>query len=138
MALNLIRKPLEKLKSLNHSSASSRSASVDREKTNSTVKLNGASKERRSAEIAEGRRKRSESRKRKSVQLNNRDAVSKRIDPKFMDVGQEEGAMLYRPLSMNMSKRREGAERVLFKNLDMTSTNLFFVSSSHLPLAVTC
>jgi hypothetical protein len=82
-------------------------------------------KGRGSKEIAEERRKRSESRKRKSAQRKDWDATAKRIDPKFMEVGQDEGAMLYKPLSMNMSKRRGDSERFLFKNLDMTSRESF-------------
>jgi hypothetical protein len=129
MALNLIKKPLERIKNLDHSStsASSESASVDGEEANGPVKNNGMPKGRGSKEIAEERRKRSESRKRKSAQRKDWDATAKRIDPKFMEVGQDEGAMLYKPLSMNMSKRRGDSERFLFKNLDMTSRESFVV-----------
>jgi hypothetical protein len=89
------------------------------DKANGTVAANVAPKEHVAKGIAEERRKRSESRKRKSAQNKNRDATSKRIDPKFLEVGEEVGVDLYKPFSMNMSKRREREDRFLFKNLDV-------------------
>jgi hypothetical protein len=131
MALNVLRKPFAKLKSLKESSGSSKSSYTDGEEANGTLKVNGTPKEHGAKGITEERCKRSESRKRKSAQNRSRDGASKRIDPKFMEVGEGDGAALYKPFSMNMSKHREDRERFLFKNLDVTSKES---SSSCLPL----
>ncbi len=121
MDLDVLRKPFARLKNLKESSRSSKSPCTGGDEARGAVTGNGAPKEHDAKVIAEERRKRSESRKRKSAQHRNRNAASKRIDQKFLEVGDEEGAMIYRPFSMNMSKHRENGERILFKNLDVTS-----------------
>jgi hypothetical protein len=129
MALYVLRKPFAKLKSLKDPPGLSKSLYTNGDKANGTVVVNGAPKEHVAKDIAEERRKRSESRRRKSAQNKNRDATSRRIDPKFLEVGEEVGVDLYKPFSMNMSKRREHGDRILFKNLDMISERSFLVSS---------
>lgn len=120
MALNVIRNPFAKLKSLKQPSGSSEWLHTDGQKANGTITASGAQKKHDAKEIAEERRKRSASRKRKNAQHTNRDTVSKWIDQKFMEVGEEDRAALYKPFSMNMSKRRENGERFLFKYLNVT------------------
>jgi hypothetical protein len=127
MALVILRKPFAKLKSLKDLSGLSKPLYANGDKANGTVAANGSPKEHVVKDIAEERRKRSESRKRKSAQNKNRDATSKRIDPKFLEVGEEAGVDLYKPFSMNMSKRREHEDRILFKNLDVISERSFLV-----------
>jgi hypothetical protein len=125
MALNVIRKPLAKLKRLKQPSQSSERLYTDGQKANGTATANGPQKKHDAKEIAEERRKRSASRKRKNARHTNRDAVSKWINQKFMEMEEEDGAALYKPFSMNMSKRRENEERFLFKDLDVTGKGFF-------------
>jgi hypothetical protein len=128
MSLHFLKKPFEKLKALNSPCSSSRNSSVDR--------LNGANGEKAgpngklsSGNSTEDTDSRSQSKQRRST-VGGGAAPSKKIDQKFKEVHpRDEGAMLYRPLSMNMSKRRENKERFQFKNIDIESKSFSFIAT---------
>jgi hypothetical protein len=125
MALRLIRDKIKGLGSESSLSGSSRSSSKEREKANGS---NGSAspptnpKYRPHDEIVTERIRRSEDKlKRRS---NSVKSMSKRRDEIFLEEGPEELTKLYKPLSMNMSRRRNYAERFSFKDLDIESKYL--------------
>lgn len=59
-----------------------------------------------------------------------RESMARIEDEKFLTEGPPELTKLYRPYSMNMSKRWNHENRVLFKDLDLTSEGLQSLGSS--------
>jgi len=87
----------------------------------STPKLNGDSK-RQSREILQAERaKKSMDRERAKVETKKRESMARIEDERFLKEGPPALTKLYRPYSMNQSKRWTHEDRLLFKNLDWES-----------------
>jgi aspartyl-tRNA synthetase len=83
--------------------------------------LNGDSK-RQSREILQAERaKKSMDRERAKVETKKRESMARIEDERFLKEGPPALTKLYRPYSMNQSKRWTHEDRLLFKNLDWES-----------------
>ncbi|KAG9230888.1 hypothetical protein BJ875DRAFT_138187 [Amylocarpus encephaloides] len=81
--------------------------------------LNGNSIKRRSAEfIRETRQRRSIDKARAKAETKKRESMARIADEKFLEEGPPMLTKLYRPYSMNMSKRWNHENRILFKDMD--------------------
>jgi hypothetical protein len=122
MALDFLKKPFQKIKGSNKAPAGSRSSSFERRSVQAGEKnkANGALVNGNTPH-SDGKVKGNSSKKANNRDSSNGHPCSKKIDQSFMEVEPEDGATLYRPLGMNMSKRRGTGERFLFKDLDMQS-----------------
>lgn len=118
MALDFLRKPFQKIKDLNNAAVSSRLSITERRGEKS--KANGALVND-NVPHSGGKARRNDSKKANNRESLNGHSSSKNIDQSFMEVGPGDGAALYKPLSVNMSKRRGAYERFLFKDLDIQS-----------------
>jgi aspartyl-tRNA synthetase len=125
MAFKAIRKPFDKLRRLGPSTESSRTSSAEtrsREKSLSAPPSGNGSahpKYRDPEDVAAERRKKGGEQERKKAAVRLQEAAAKRRDEKFLEEGPDESTRLFRPLSMNMSKRREYGERFLFEDLEI-------------------
>jgi aspartyl-tRNA synthetase len=91
----------------------------------STPRLNGDSK-RQSREVIQAERARkSMDRERAKVETKKRESMARIEDERFLQEGPPSLTKLYRPYSMNQSKRWTHEDRLLFKNLDWESGCLF-------------
>ncbi len=87
----------------------------------STPKLNGDSK-RQSREVIQAERaRRSLDRERLKTENKKRESMARIEDERFLKEGPPSLTKLYRPYSMNQSKRWTHEDRLLFKNLDWES-----------------
>jgi hypothetical protein len=78
---------------------------------------------RRSREvIAAERKRRSMDKERAKAETRKRELIARIEDEKFIQEGPADLTKLYRPFSMNMSKRWNHEHRLLFKDLDLQST----------------
>jgi len=78
---------------------------------------------RRSREvIAAERKRRSMNKERAKAETRKRELMARIEDEKFIQEGPHDLTKLYKPFSMNMSKRWNHENRLLFKDLDLQST----------------
>ena len=122
MAPDFLKKPFQKIKDLNNAATGSRSSSPERRsiQAGEENEANGALVNG-NAPHSDGKARKNDSKKANSRESSNGHPCSKKIDQSFMEVGPEDEAALYKPLSMNMSKRKGTYERFLFKDLDVQS-----------------
>lgn len=137
--MSFLRKPFKKLKDLNINASgdesSGGSAPGTPKRSNSKLKFaegtNDASgtttpteqdPRRRSRDlIQEERQRRSMDKERLKVEQKRRQQLARIASENFMRDGPEEITSLYRPFSMNMSKRWNHENRQLFKEFDFES-----------------
>jgi aspartyl-tRNA synthetase len=87
----------------------------------STPRLNGDSK-RQSREVIEAERlRKSLDKERLKTEKKKRQSMAKIEDERFLKEGPPQLTKLYRPYSMNQSKRWTHEDRLLFKNIDWES-----------------
>jgi ergosteryl-3beta-O-L-aspartate synthase len=87
----------------------------------STPKLNGDSKRQSREAILAERARKSMDRERAKVETKKRESMARIEDERFLQEGPPSLTKLYRPYSMNQSKRWTHEDRLLFKNLDWES-----------------
>ena len=96
----------------------------------STPRLNGDSK-RQSREVIEAERvRKSLDKERLKTEKKKRQSLAKIEDERFLKEGPPQLTKLYRPYSMNQSKRWTHEDRLLFKNIDWESKCLASWKSS--------
>lgn len=129
--MSFLKKPLRKIRELGISKDNGSSDSVPAS-TSSTpldgastpVNGNGASTpdRRQSKEVIEAdRKRRSVDKARIKAENKKRQSLARIEDEKFIKEGPPELTKLYKPYSMNMSKRWDQEKRLLFKELDFKS-----------------
>lgn len=134
--MSFIKKPFEKIKSF----GSDRSRSQSRKSTDlahmngngngTSSPANGESPNatsRNTEEIERARHRRSEDKLRRKSQSKQRPDSVVRKDEKFLETAPEEMIKLYKPFSMNQSKRWDGQERFSLKDVDINSMSPFKV-----------
>jgi len=87
----------------------------------SSPKLNGDSKRQSRESIQAERAKKSMDRERAKNEKKKRESMARIEDERFLQEGPPALTKLYRPYSMNQSKRWTHEDRLLFKNLDWES-----------------
>lgn len=143
--MSFLKKPFRKIKDIGSNTPSNASSdtegskpegvSVNTSVTSNSVRdgsangsrtgfaLNGNStSKRQSAEIiAADRQRRSIDKARMKAENKKRQSMARIEDEKFLEEGPPDLTKLYRPYSMNMSKRWNKEHRVLFKEMDFQS-----------------
>ena len=71
--------------------------------------------------MAAERKRRSMDKERVKAETRKRESMARIEDEKFLQEGPPDLTKLYRPFSMNMSKRWNHEHRLLFKDLDLQS-----------------
>lgn len=87
----------------------------------STPRLNGDSKRQSKEIIAAERTRRSVDKERVKAETKKRESMARIEDERFLEEGPAFLTKLYRPYSMNMSKRWNHEHRQLFKEIDWKS-----------------
>lgn len=127
--MSFLKKPFKKLKEINTSSNNSTDSDTPSKSEGiSTPVLNGSGTstpngdKRQSRDIIEADRiRRSVDKERIKTENKKRQSMARIEDEKFIQEGPPELTKLYRPYSMNMSKRWNHENRILFKDLDLLS-----------------
>lgn len=130
ISMDLIKKPFTKLKQLGGSGSPSRSSSMD--VTRETADASPSSipaHHPEQAQVDAAKHKRSEEAKHRKHEAKREQDEFRKQDEKFLREGPEELTRLYRPLSLNMSKKRDYEMRFKFGDLDIESRHLIFSSA---------
>lgn len=144
--MSFLKKPFRKLKDISHVASDSHPSKTDTDSTSNKSsngtgtpnngQANGNGKNangsdvdsrRQSREIINAEReRRSMDKQRAKAETRKRETMARIEDEKFLEEGPADMTRLYKPFSMNMSKRWNHENRVLFKNLDFESMCLFW------------
>lgn len=142
--MSFLKKPFRKLKEKVRDSSTERGSNGAPETASSVSSVNGTGNgtpvnghtngeaivtgntpdgsRRQSREIiTQERQRRSIDKQRTKAETRKRESMARIEDEKFLEEGPEDMTKLYRPFSMNQSKRRPNENRALFKDLDFAS-----------------
>lgn len=116
--MSFLKKPLEKIKSFKPSNSSSPRSSTEAVATPASSNASADNVHRKDPkEIEVERKRKSEDKQRRKSENAERQQEFRRKDERFLQEGPEELTALYKPLSLNMSKKWTHEDRFDFKNL---------------------
>lgn len=125
--MDIIKKPFNKLKQLGDSRSASRSSSMDVARDAAGSPSGVPAHHPDQATIDAEKHKRDEETKRRKHEAKMEQDEFRKQDEKFLEEGPEELTRLYKPLSLNMSKKRNYELRFKLKDLDIEGMVICFL-----------